>query len=114
MGDELSKANGSGKGNLERPAEKQLPPNAIRLDQHGVPIDASETALPQRQNVEVINWTQWLAAHGHSQQVELAKTVLYQACLVVHPMLPNADVAILRKGETDNREGNDGHCQMGI
>ena len=46
----------------------------------------------------MINWTQWLTGHGSSQRFELAKTVLSQACLVVHPELPNADLAILRVG----------------
>ena len=90
VGDEPSKAEGSGKGQRE-----QLAPKVIRLDDHGIPIEARETTLPQRQHdVKVTNFTEWLTGHGHSQQVELAKTVLSQACLVVHPELPNADVAM--------------------
>ena len=94
MGDEPSKAEGSGKGQRE-----ELAPKVIRLDHHGIPIEARETTLPQRQNnVKVIDWTQWLRGLGKCQQVELAKTVLSQACLVVHPSIPNADVAILEVG----------------
>ena len=91
----------SGKGNYERPGREQLHPNVIRLNKNGVPIDARETTMPQHENVEVISWRQWLTRHGHNQRVELAKTVLSQACLVVHPMPPNADVAIIRTWGTD-------------
>ena len=92
-GDEPNKAEGSGKGQRE-----ELAPKVIRLDDHGIPIEARETTLPGRRDVKVIDWTQWLRGRGHSQQFELAKTVLSQACLVVHPSIPNADVAILEVG----------------
>ena len=92
-GDEPNKAEGSGKGQRE-----ELAPKVIRLDDHGIPIEARETTLPGRRDVKVIDWTQWLRGRGQNQHLELAKTVLSQACLVVHPSIPNADVAILEVG----------------
>ena len=96
-GDEPSKSKGEGSGNWKR---EELAPKVMRLDNHGIPIEARETMIDRRANnsVNVIDWTQWLRGHGKCQQFELAKTVFSQACLVVHPELPNADVAILEIG----------------
>ena len=70
----------------------------MRLDDAGIPIEARETTLPGRRDVKVVDWTQWVRGRGQNQHLELAKTVLSQACLVVHPSIPNADVAILEVG----------------
>ena len=70
----------------------------MRLDDDGIPIEARETTLPGRRDVKVIDWTQWVRGRGQNQHLELAKAVLSQACLVVHPSIPNADVAILEVG----------------
>ena len=89
------------RGGSGRPkvSEQELAPKAIRLDDNGIPMEARETTLARVQNdVKVIDWTEWLRRRGHSQKFELARTALSQACLVVHPELPNADVAILEMG----------------
>ena len=101
-GDEPNKAEGRGSWGGVRVGSQgqreELAPKVMRLDDDGIPIEARETTLPGRRDVKVIDWTQWLRGRGHSQQFELAKTVLSQACLVVHPSIPNADVAILEVG----------------
>ena len=103
-GDEPNKAEGGGswggiRGNQHIPGNQQeLAPKVMRLDDAGIPIEARETTLPGRRDVKVIDWTQWVRGRGQNQHLELAKTVLSQACLVVHPSIPNADVAILEVG----------------